>query len=186
MGQHRGYLIYGLLMILSIGMSCTQKKIQPPLAGGISAVAQVSTLAALKKAAETLRFRELGDKEVFLSVYTLSSLLQHEGGKGDFLYAWLRELLVRDGAILVSSPEQAEIELAVQANVLGVDRFRRDFPPLFYAEYLYGTLDLHCVAYQLQGIPHIRFTKDVQVAVRFRETFWFYLFGPYSSLEFLQ
>lgn len=183
--MRRPYQIYCLVIVLSLLSSCTQKKIQSPLSGGISAASQMSTIAALQKASETLRFRELEGKEVFLSASTLSSLLQREGGTGDFLHAWMRELLVRDGAILVASPAQAEIELVIQGNVLGVDRLRRDAPPLLYTEYIYSKVDLHCVAYQLRGRQHVLFTKDVQVATQYRERFWFYLFGPSVSLEFL-
>ncbi|RMF89948.1 MAG: hypothetical protein D6736_07555 [Nitrospinota bacterium] len=182
--SYRGLPLLWFCLFVGVFSGCIQKKVLPPLPG-LSASSQLSTAAALAMASETLRFRELSAKKVFLHVHTLASFLSREQHSEDFLQAWLWELLVRDGVFPVSSPEQAEIELAVQVNVLGIDRFRRDFPPLFYTEYTDGKVDMHLVAYQRGAPPMIRFTKDVRVTVRYREAFWFYFLGPYPSLEIL-
>lgn len=167
-----------LLLFLS---ACATQRYQGPISG-LSANAQITQTSALGKVIERLDLTPYSGRKIFLDVVTLTERYTERSPEEAFIHSWLAEKLAEQGVRIVSSPAEADLRLTARARAIGVDRIRRDFPLIYYAEITRALADFHFVLYDLKE-ERLLAAFDRVGRASLRESFWFYMIGPFRTVK---
>jgi hypothetical protein len=167
-----------LLLFLS---ACATQRYQGPISG-LSANAQITETMALGKVIEPLDFAPYSGKKIFLDVVTLTERFTERSPEETFIHSWLAERLMEQGIQVAPSEADADLRLTARARAFGVDRIRRDLPLIYYAEIIRGLADFHFALYDLKE-ARLLTTFDRVGKASLRESFWFYMIGPFRTVK---
>ncbi|NKE72903.1 hypothetical protein [Candidatus Manganitrophus noduliformans] len=167
-----------LLFFLS---ACATQRYQGPVSG-LSANSQIIETVALGKVVDRLDLGAYSGKKIFLDVVTLTERFTERSPEETFIQSWIAEKLVEQGVRVVSSEADADLRLTARARAFGVDRVRRDLPLIYYAEVVRGLADFHFALYDLKEARLVT-TFDRVGKASLRESFWFYMIGPFRTLK---
>lgn len=177
--KYRALFLSGfLLLFLS---ACATQRYQGPISG-LSADARITETSALGKVIEHLDLAPYSGKKIFLDVVTLTERYTERSPEEAFIHSWLIEKLVEQGIRIVSSEADADLRFTARARALGVDRTRRDLPLIYYAEITRALADFHFVLYDLKE-ERILSSFDRVGRASLRESFWFYMIGPFRTVK---
>ena len=171
-----------LLSILLLFLSaCATQRYQGPISG-LSANAQITETSALGKVIKHLDLTPYSGKKIFLDVVTLTERYTERSPEENFIHSWLTEKLIEQGVQIVPAQADADLRLTVRARALGVDRTRRDLPFIYYAEITRALADFHFALYDLKA-ARLLATFDRVERASLRESFWFYMIGPFRTVK---
>lgn len=178
--ERRGLRVLSLFFLLFLS-ACATERYQGPISG-ISANAQLTETLALGKVVDRFDLSGYSGKKVFLDVVTLTERLTERSPEEAFIHSWLTEKLSEQGVRVVLSEAEADLRLTARARAFGVDRMRRDLPFIYYAEITRGLADFHFALYDLKE-ARLLTTFDRFEKVSVRESFWFYMIGPFRTVD---
>ncbi|MEW6489178.1 MAG: hypothetical protein AB1578_14820 [Thermodesulfobacteriota bacterium] len=159
-------------ILLAVASGCATNRYVGPTSGR-SADAQWGVSRALDRALESLDWGVARDKAAAVTVATLTESYGGRSAEERYLEEAARRRLREEGA-RVTGGEAAELEVVVLARVLGVNRTRRDFIPLYYSELVEGVAEVDVL---FVTATETRVQSRSAAAAR-RRSYLFYMFGP--------
>jgi hypothetical protein len=176
---------FGLALALAIGAEgCATKVFQGPTSGR-GAEQQLAVAASAERAFAAFDARPFKGKRVAVEVYGLTEKLEGESPEEAFVRGLLVERLLRGGATVAPTRDDADVLLAAELRSAGVDVITRQFPAIYYHVTFEGVASAQITAYALRQ----RLATDIIASQRcegeavYREIYIFYLFGPIKQRE---
>lgn len=162
-----------LVAILASALAgCATNRYVGPTSGR-SADTQWGVSRAVDQALGAVDWERVRGRTAGVSVATLTESYGGQSAEEGYLEAAVRGRVLAAGARLAEGGPP-EVEVRVLARVLGVNRTRRDFIPLYYSELLEGVAELDVVFLENGGIA----TERRSATASRRRTYLFYMFGP--------
>jgi hypothetical protein len=171
-----------LVLLLIAGPACATKIYQGPTSGR-AAEAQIAVATSADRAFDTLETKVLAGKRVLVQIFGLTERLEGESPEEAYVRGILVEKLLRGGAQLATSVDDAQVLLTVSLRAAGVDVIRRDVPLIYNHHTFRGLTSARVVAYNLSNrlASTILHTQQVEAEAVYREIYIFYIIGPIQS-----
>ncbi len=167
-----------------LGAGCATKIYQGPESGR-AAEAQIAVATSADRAFAKFDAAPFKGKRVMVQVFGLTERLEGDSPEEAYIRGLLVEKLLRGGAQLAASIDDAEILFSVALRAAGVDVIRRDFPFIYNHHTFRGLTSARIAAYSVRNkvASTIVAQQQVEAQAIYREIYIFYVFGPIQSRE---
>jgi hypothetical protein len=166
----------------ALAAGCATKVYIGPTSGR-GAEPQLAISLSAERAFAALDVAPYRGKRVAVEVYGLTERLERDSPEEAFVRGLLVERLLRGGAMVAASRDDADMLMAVTLRSAGVDVVRRDFPPVYHHTTFEGVTSAQVIGYVLRGkaATAIASIARCEGTAIYREIYLFYIVGPIPS-----